>query len=84
MNDILFILTITSVIIMPIQTLTGLYGMNFVEDGGSNMPELNWAEGYLFVIIYRIRFLYLLSINHSLLQQIELQCGWQLKNNSSH
>ena len=29
------------------QTLTGLYGMNFVlEDGSPNIPELTWKGGY--------------------------------------
>jgi len=47
-NDLVFLLTVSSVLVIPIQTLTGLYGMNFVQDGGANMPELNWRWGYLY------------------------------------
>jgi Mg2+ and Co2+ transporter CorA len=37
----LYMLTIVTVIILPIQTMTGLFGMNF-ED----MAELRWEYGY--------------------------------------
>ena len=44
----LYILTISSVTIMPFQLLTGLFGMNFVgeEDDGAQMAELHWKYGY--------------------------------------
>jgi magnesium transporter len=35
------ILTIFSVFFMPLNLITGIYGMNF-----ENMPELKWANGY--------------------------------------
>jgi len=47
MNDTLYFLTLVTTCIIPMQTLTGLYGMNFVKaDGDPNMPELTWQYGY--------------------------------------
>lgn len=40
-NNILNILTVITFLVMPLQILTGLYGMNFKK-----MPELEWAYGY--------------------------------------
>mmetsp|Transcript_65921 Transcript_65921/g.169648 ORF Transcript_65921/g.169648 Transcript_65921/m.169648 type:complete len:1614 (-) Transcript_65921:40-4881(-) len=40
-NEILNFLTIITFLIMPMQILTGLYGMNF-----THMPELHWKFGY--------------------------------------
>jgi len=52
MNDALFVLTVASVVTMPITILTGLYGMNFAkpEDGAKppSMPELAWDYGYVY------------------------------------
>jgi len=42
-NNILNFLTIITFIIMPVQLLTGLYGMNF-----KRMPELEWEYGYIY------------------------------------
>ncbi|AZN42627.1 magnesium/cobalt transporter CorA [Paenibacillus albus] len=42
-NDIVFILTIISVIFMPLSFIVGLYGMNFID-----MPELHWKYGYVY------------------------------------
>lgn len=44
-DDKLNILTIIAFIFMPIETLSGWYGMNFV-----NMPEINFKYGYLCLI----------------------------------
>lgn len=51
MNDIMKRLTIVATIFMPLTLIAGIYGMNF-NTGASpwNMPELNWAYGYIFVI----------------------------------
>jgi Mg2+ and Co2+ transporter CorA len=62
MNSILNLLTFITFIIIPMQLLTGLYGMNF-----RIMPELEWKHGYVFfwslsislsllfaIILYRI------------------------------
>ncbi|TDM14618.1 magnesium/cobalt transporter CorA [Macrococcus bovicus] len=46
MNNIMKILTIYSVIFMPLTLLAGIYGMNF-----DVMPELHWKYGYLGVWI---------------------------------
>ncbi|MBU4149918.1 MAG: magnesium/cobalt transporter CorA [Candidatus Omnitrophica bacterium] len=51
MNEIMKRLTIVATIFMPLTLIAGVYGMNF-NPGAShwNMPELNWAYGYVFVI----------------------------------
>ncbi len=46
MNNIMKILTIYSVVFMPLTLIAGIYGMNF-----KNMPELNWHDGYYIVLI---------------------------------
>ena len=40
-NEVMKVLTITSVVGIPPVLIAGIYGMNF-----KNMPELNWAWGY--------------------------------------
>lgn len=49
MNNIMKILTIYSVIFMPLTLIAGIYGMNF-----DVMPELHWKYGYLAVWIVMI------------------------------
>lgn len=49
MNNIMKILTIYSVIFMPLTLIAGIYGMNF-----EFMPELHWKYGYLAVWIVMI------------------------------
>lgn len=50
MNQIMKVLTIVSSIFIPLTFVAGIYGMNFNPEAGStNMPELNWEYGYLFV-----------------------------------
>ncbi len=44
-NDIMKVLTILSVVMLPITAIAGIYGMNFVH-----MPELQWLHGYAFAI----------------------------------
>ena len=44
-NEVMRILTVFSVFFMPLNLVTGIYGMNF-----ENMPELKWAHGYTFAI----------------------------------
>jgi len=47
LNNMLGVLTFATVCILPLQTLTGLYGMNFVDvNGDPAMPELKWKWGY--------------------------------------
>lgn len=47
MNQTLYILTIVTTIFVPAQFLTGLYGMNFVNDDGTpSIPELRLKYGY--------------------------------------
>jgi len=45
LNNIMKILTIASVIFLPLTFIAGIYGMNF-----ENMPELKSTYGYFFVI----------------------------------
>lgn len=44
-NDIMKVLTIISTILLPINTVAAIYGMNF-----EIMPELHWHHGYLFAL----------------------------------
>ena len=55
MNEIMKVLTIISVIFIPLTFVAGIYGMNFshvAEDGKTvlpdNLPELYWPHGYLY------------------------------------
>jgi len=45
LNDIIKILTVISVIFMPLTLIASIYGMNF-----SNMPELQWTNGYFLTL----------------------------------
>ena len=44
MNNVMKVLTIISVIFMPLTFIAGIYGMNF-----DNIPELHWQNGYYYV-----------------------------------
>ena len=46
LNDVMKLLTIFSVIFLPLMLITGIYGMNFV-----NIPELKFAWGYYAVLV---------------------------------
>ena len=46
-NEVMRILTVFSVFFMPLNLVTGIYGMNF-----EHMPELKWPNGYFFVLIF--------------------------------
>jgi magnesium transporter len=46
-NEIMRLLTVISVLFMPMTFIAGLYGMNFDAHASSyNMPELSWRYGY--------------------------------------
>ncbi len=47
-NEIMRILTIVSVLFIPLTFLAGVYGMNFDTDLPLNMPELHWPFGYVY------------------------------------
>lgn len=58
MNEVMKILTVISVIFMPLTFIVGIYGMNF-----DHMPELRWYAGYpmvmggmLILVIVMIRY----------------------------
>lgn len=44
LNEIMSILTIFSVIFIPLTFIVGIYGTNF-----ENLPEVHWQHGYLFM-----------------------------------
>lgn len=46
MNEVIKVLTIFSVIFIPLTFIVGVYGMNF-----KNFPELQWQQGYYMVWI---------------------------------
>ncbi|WP_251942511.1 MULTISPECIES: magnesium/cobalt transporter CorA [Staphylococcus] len=45
MNRVMQVLTLVSVIFLPLTLISGIYGMNF-----ENMPELKWHYGYFIVL----------------------------------
>jgi magnesium transporter len=47
-NEIMRVLTIVSVLFIPLTFLAGVYGMNFQPVSPWNMPELRWPLGYVF------------------------------------
>lgn len=57
MNEIMKVLTIISVIFIPLTFIAGIYGMNFAhqdEHGHTipdNMPELYWPHGYAYALV---------------------------------
>jgi len=50
LNEIVRVLTIISVIFMPLTLIAGIYGMNFHGDSPYAMPELTWRYGYPFAL----------------------------------
>ena len=50
LNEIVRVLTIISVIFMPLTLIAGIYGMNFANEGPWSMPELRWRYGYPFAL----------------------------------
>jgi magnesium transporter len=51
-NEIMRVLTVISVVSMPLTFIAGVYGMNFDTDKSSwNMPELKWYWGYPFALL---------------------------------
>ena len=47
MNKLLYVLTLVTAMVIPVQTLSGIYGMNFVDaNGDPNMWELRHEYGY--------------------------------------
>lgn len=56
-NHIMGIFTAVTAIFFPLTLIVGWYGMNF-----TNMPELTWKYGYLFVILISIAVVAVLTI----------------------
>jgi magnesium transporter len=49
MNNVMKVLTVISVVFMPLTFIAGIYGMNF-----DNIPELHWHNGYYYVWVFMI------------------------------
>ena len=47
-NEIIRVLTIVSVLFIPLTFIAGVYGMNFKTEFPANMPELSWPFGYVY------------------------------------
>ena len=47
-NEIRRVLTVVTVLFIPLTFFAGVYGMNFNTEQKWNMPELNWPFGYAF------------------------------------
>ena len=45
LNEVIRVLTVISVIFMPLTFIVGIYGMNF-----DNLPELHWKYGYFITL----------------------------------
>jgi magnesium transporter len=51
LNEIMKVLTIFTVVFIPLNFIASIYGMNFnTESSPWNMPELNWRYGYPFTL----------------------------------
>jgi len=61
MNSIMMVLTMITVIFMPLTLIAGIYGMNF-----EHMPELTWKYGYFAVLglMGTLGFLMILWFRH--------------------
>lgn len=52
-NEIMRVLTVIATIFIPLTFIAGVYGMNFNPNASPwNMPELNWAWGYPFALLF--------------------------------
>ena len=53
LNDVMRVLTIIATLFIPLTFITGIYGMNFVDNGASPwaMPELRWYYGYPIILL---------------------------------
>jgi magnesium transporter len=50
-NEIMRVLTVFSVVFIPLTFIAGVYGMNFDPRASRwNMPELEWVWGYPFAL----------------------------------
>lgn len=54
-NEIMRVLTIFSVVFIPLTFVAGIYGMNFDPHASPwNMPELEWVWGYPFALLVMV------------------------------
>eukprot|EP00928_Gymnodinium_smaydae_P095309 TRINITY_DN8179_c0_g1_i4.p1 TRINITY_DN8179_c0_g1~~TRINITY_DN8179_c0_g1_i4.p1 ORF type:complete len:680 (+),score=60.86 TRINITY_DN8179_c0_g1_i4:76-2040(+) len=71
MNTTLYVLSMATVIFLPAQFVTGLYGMNFVNaDGTPQLPELTMEHGYFYfwvleLILLTIAIILATILHHS-------------------
>jgi len=69
MNEVMKVLTVISVIFIPLTFIVGVYGMNF-----QYMPELKMKYGYFFIVV-------IMLIIASLLLFVFYKRGWLKRNN---
>ena len=69
MNEVMKVLTVISVIFIPLTFIVGVYGMNF-----QYMPELKMKYGYFFIVV-------IMLIIASLLLFVFYKKGWLKRNN---
>lgn len=50
-NEIMRVLTVISLIFIPLTFIAGVYGMNFDTESPWNMPELKWYAGYPLALV---------------------------------
>jgi len=58
LNNTLFVLTVITTVLMPLQLAAGVYGMNFeTPSGHPSIPELNQPRGYLWFWVGSVIYL---------------------------
>jgi hypothetical protein len=65
MNDVLYLLTLVTTCIVPIQLLTGVFGMNFASETeplGMQDPLLRWEWGYVFFWVLSLASMVVMSM----------------------
>eukprot|EP00946_MAST-07B_sp_MAST-7B-sp1_P003067 g3067.t1 len=65
MNDVLYLLTLVTTCIVPVQLLTGVFGMNFASETaplGMQDPILRWEWGYVFFWLLSLASMAAMSI----------------------
>jgi len=60
LNNTLFALTGITTVLMPLQLMAGIYGMNFVDrEGVPTIPELLWPRGYYWFLVCAFGYLFI-------------------------